>query len=74
MVDDIAVPPDPELTATQKSALVIWYICHGERMTTRQIAELVGLTLRGAECMMGVLSQKLPIYQEESRGIWLMCE
>lgn len=67
---------DPEENTGQvpqeRAAVVAWYLAHGEALTTRQVTELTGTTMRGALAMMYRLSRVLPVYQNDI-GQWEVC-
>lgn len=64
--------PDVPDTVTERSAVVVWSLAHGEMLQTRQIAEITGLGMAGAWALMVRLSRVIPIYQDEC-GRWLVC-
>lgn len=57
-----------EYVASQKGALVGWYLAHGECMTTADVATITGLTWEGARVLMCKISGALPIVQMD--GAW----
>ena len=59
-------------TITERAALVVWHLAHGECMQTRDVARLTGLTRQGAWDLMQRLSRMIPIYQDD-RGVWQVC-
>ena len=62
---------EPE-TVTERVGLVVWHLAHGESMQTRSVADLTGLSMTGAWCLMTRLSRAIPIYQDD-RGFWVVC-
>lgn len=58
-----------EYRPQQRAALVAWWLAHGEGLRTADVARLTGLTWTGAKQLLCMLSQHLPIYQDE-RHIW----
>lgn len=56
-----------ELTAQERSAIVIWFLARGHSFTTLEIAALTGLTRQGAWQMMDRLARQLPLALEHSR-------
>ena len=59
--------------STERSAVVAWYLAHGESLTTSQIIDLTGLTRDGALKMMRRISRVLPLYQNDV-GQWEVCD
>ena len=60
-----------ELLPAQRSALIVWHLCHGETFRTWQIAEMLGMSRAGAYRMMCHISQELPIHIYH--GKWQVC-
>jgi alkylated DNA nucleotide flippase Atl1 len=60
-----------ELTPQERAALIAWHLAHGEAMTTEQVAELAGLSVRGACKLMDTLSCVLSTRRES--GLWTAC-
>ena len=56
-----------EMSAQQRAGLVVWLLGRGHAFTTLEIAQIAGLSRRGAADMMVRLSGKLPIVCEHSR-------
>jgi hypothetical protein len=54
-----------DLTAQERAALVAWRLATGGQMTTQEIAERTGLSMRGARWLMDRLSRVVPIRQNE---------
>lgn len=61
---------NPE-TPSERVALVVWWLAHGEGLTTKQVALLTGLQMRSARELLYSISRVLPIYQDGS--IWQVC-
>lgn len=59
-------------TITERAALVVWHLAHGESMQTRDVANMTGLTRQGAWDLMQRLSRVIPIYLAEG-DIWQVC-
>ena len=65
----MTIEPD---TITERAALVVWHLAHGECMQTRDVVAITGLTRQGAWDLMQRLSRVIPIYQDE-RDVWQVC-
>lgn len=59
-----------DLTSRQRAALVACNLQAGERMTTRDIARITGLTPMGAYYLINDLCCVLPLYQDDETGVW----
>ena len=68
-VDEQKTAQEREYTSQQKAALVAWHLAHGEAMTTANVATLTGLDRVGAWKLMCMLSNVIPIYQDDA-GLW----
>jgi hypothetical protein len=58
---------------TERAALIAWWLSKGEQLTTRQVAERLGLTLVAAWYMLQRLSRVLPITYDDTvynQGFW----
>lgn len=55
------------LTSQERAARVAWHLARGRRLTTKQVAEMTGLSMRGALHLLHRMSRVLPIYQD---GDW----
>lgn len=56
-VNPIVAPANDDLITTQRVALAVHHLgCLGEVMTTRQVADLVGLSYHGARKMLEKIS------------------
>lgn len=58
-----------DLMTTERIALVSWALLLGKAYTTREVAELTGLTWGGAYRMLCRMSRVLPLYQHDD-GRW----
>lgn len=63
---------DPELTPTERAAVVTWWFAHGDGMTAADVARLTGLSVHGARAMLARLARKIPIYRTDA-GVWEVC-
>ncbi|RLC86413.1 MAG: hypothetical protein DRJ03_08835 [Chloroflexi bacterium] len=63
---------NPELTAQERAAKIVWWLAHGEAMTTRHVAELTGLARSSAWEMMSRIARVIPIYCNKD-GEWEVC-
>jgi hypothetical protein len=59
-------------TPQERAGLVVWHLAHGEAARTRDIAEMTGISQRGALKLMHRLSRRLPFYQDDD-GFWQVC-
>lgn len=57
---------EPE-AVTERVAVVVMELLNGEEMTTREVAELVGINRGGAYIMLTKISRVTPIYCEKGR-------
>ena len=48
-------------TPQERVAVITWWLAHGEALTTRQVAEMTGITRDGARRLMLQLSRVLPL-------------
>ena len=55
----------PEVT-TERVAVIVFLLCKGRRFTTREVAELCGVTQRGAYAIMARISRVLPLVLDGS--------
>lgn len=62
---------NPE-TPSERVALVVWWLVHGEGLTTKQVAKITGLTMGTAWRLMARISRVLPIYQDDNY-VWQLC-
>jgi len=58
-----------EYVPTERGALVGWHLAHGEALTTRQAADLLGVTMGTARRIMNKISRAIPIMCYE--GEWM---
>jgi len=58
-----------DLVAQERAASIAWYLCEGARMTTREIAECVGLHVKSAYHMMNKIARVVPICLDDD-GRW----
>jgi hypothetical protein len=58
---------DNEMSAQQRAGLVVWLMARGHSFTTLEIAQITGLSRRGALDMMNRLCVQVPIKFEHSR-------
>ena len=56
-----------EMSAQQRAGLVVWLMARGHVFTTLEIAQITGLSRRGAQDMMDRLCGQVPIVFEHSR-------
>jgi len=60
-----SVGPEPEaaeLVPTERTARLAWRFAHGARLTVAEVANLTGLTLRGAYALLATMSRVVPIF------------
>jgi len=62
-----------DLTAHERAGIITRDLMEGDRLTTHEIAERIGLTKWGAQFMMYHLSRVLPIYLTDDH-VWVWCE
>jgi len=62
-----------ELTAQERAGLIAWLLAFGAHLTTREIAELTGLTQPGAWYLMMRLSRVVGIFCNDE-GKWCKLE
>ena len=60
--------PPPE-TATERAALLGYLLGMGHRLTVKQVAEMCGISPRGARALLSRASRPLPIDRDEN-GEW----
>lgn len=63
----MTVCDDPEMSAQQRAALIVWLLARGHSFTTLEIAQIVHMKRAGAQQMMYRLSGQIPIVFEHSR-------
>jgi hypothetical protein len=59
-------------TPSERVALVVWWLAHGEGLTTRQVSEITCLSWHGAASLLDRISRVLPIYRDDD-GVWQVC-
>lgn len=63
-----------ELSAIERAALAAWWLAREQQVTTRQIADKLGLSYAGAYYLLQGLCRVLPIRFEQQRvgmeGYW----
>lgn len=57
---------DPEMSAQQRAALIVWLLARGHSFTTLEIAQITKMSRRGAADMMNKLGGQIPIVFEHS--------
>lgn len=57
----------PEIPS-ERVAVIVFLICKGRRFTTDEVAQLCGVTKRGAYYIMGRISRVVPLVLED--GAW----
>ncbi len=65
-------PTNSPETPSERIALVVWYLAHGEGLTTKQVEQITGITRRSALHLMCRISRVLPIYQDDAY-VWQVC-
>jgi len=61
--------PANDLVVTERAAQAAWMLCEGATLTTRQIAEKVGLHVKSAYHMMNKIARVLPVMLDDE-GRW----
>ena len=64
-------PLDDRLIPTERIGLVVEHLILGQRYSTRQVAEITGISPDGARLMLIKLSRLLPIRYEYDDQTWL---
>ncbi len=64
-------PLDDRMIPTLRHGIVVERLIYGQRLTTRQIAELVGVSPEGARLMLIKLSLMLPIRYDYDEQVWI---
>ena len=57
--------PANDLVVTERAAQTAWMLCEGATLTTRQIAEKVGLHVKSAYHMMNKIARVLPVMLDD---------
>lgn len=60
------------MTSTERVALVTWYLAFGLALSSREVAQITGLSRRNAARLLENISRVLPIYQDE-KFLWRLC-
>jgi hypothetical protein len=60
---------DCDKTPSERAALVVWHLAHGDAFRTADAARMTGLSWDGADRLLGTLSRVIPIYQDD-KGMW----
>ena len=60
---------EKELSAQERAAVVMGYLCHGAHLTTKDVMALTGLTPSGARRLLYKIARVWPIRRDES-GRW----
>ena len=60
-------------TPTERAAVITLAIAGGHGLTTRQTAEITGLTMQGAYVLLCRISRVVPIYQD-GEGKWRLLD
>ena len=58
----------PEVRPSERVAIIVFLLCKGRKFTTNEVAELCGVTRRGAYAIMARISRVLPLTFEN--GEW----
>lgn len=53
-------------TPSERVAVVVWALAQGQRLTTRQVARLTGMSMRSAYALLCRISRVLPICQDDN--------
>jgi len=61
--------PANDLVVTERAAQAAWMLADGAKMTTREIADRVGLHVKSAYHMMNKIARVLPVMLDED-GRW----
>lgn len=56
-----------EMSAQQRAALITWLLTRGHSFTTLEVAQITGLSRRGAADMMNKMCSQIPLIFEHSR-------
>ena len=57
-----------ELTPQQRAAKLTYLLMQGGTYTNRQVADMFGITIQGAICMMDTISGAIPITKTHEHG------
>ncbi len=62
---------DSELLPIERAALVtMWLVADWQRLTTRDVATRLHMSMDGARYMLLSVSRVIPIYQDGNHGKW----
>lgn len=61
-----------EMVARERAAWCAWWLTQGRALSTRQVADRTGLTMKEANELLKSISRVIPIYKEGK--IWRICE
>jgi len=56
-------PDTEDLTPQERAALIAWRLARGEELTTRDVADCTGLTVRRARMLLNEISRVVPIHR-----------
>jgi predicted ArsR family transcriptional regulator len=60
---------DTDFTPQERAARLTFTLVNGGRMTSREVAEDLGMTMHGARRLLSNVSRVVPIAPDE-RGVW----
>ena len=60
--------PEADLVATERAAMLAWWLARGQRLTTRGAAVRLGYSVSAAHHMLHKLERVIPI--ERRNGLW----
>ena len=63
----MTVCDDPEMSAQQRAALIVWLLARGHSFTTLEIAQIAKMKRNGAREMMNRLAGQVPIVCDHGR-------
>ena len=61
------------MNAQERAALALWLL-QQQPMTTRQMAERLGMTYEGARCLLITISRTTPIYRDDDDHLWRLVD
>ena len=56
---------------TERISLVTEHLIFGQRYSTKQVAEIMGVSLEGARLMLNKMSRLLPIRYDYDERVWI---
>ncbi len=62
-----------ELLPQERSAMALWLLLQ-QPMSTRKLADRLGLQIRSCRVMLIKIARYLPIYYDEQERVWRICE